>query len=169
MGALTKTVVSATGAMASSMASGMSQAIGATEKEGNKIEKKMDEDIQKALPEVDEKIIEMISDMRKDFNQKFENQKSQIEPLLKDPIFENGPKIVDKYEFDLPKLTEELDDKTIAKYMILFIKDENFGKMFKEIMTWMNTLPKPEEKPKEENSDESVPEDIAKEMDNEED
>ena len=37
---------------------------------------------------------------------------------------------------------EKVDDKTLAQYTLLLVtEDENFGKMFKEVTAWMNTLP----------------------------
>jgi hypothetical protein len=67
-----------------------------------------------------------------------------MEPFLSDPIFDVGPNKIDQYDFCLPKLTEELDDNTIAQYAYLLVsEDQNFAEMFTEITNWMNTLPAP--------------------------
>ena len=67
--------------------------------------------------------------------------------MLSDSAFDNGSKIIEKYDFDLPKLTEELDDSTLAQYTQLLVsEDSTFSKMFKELVNWMNTLPKSPEK-----------------------
>jgi hypothetical protein len=73
------------------------------------------------------------------------NQKRQdLSQVLSNPAFEVGPKIIEKYDFNLPKLTQELDDKTITQYSQLLIsEDERFAKMFKELTEWINSLPKP--------------------------
>ena len=62
--------------------------------------------------------------------------------MLSDRIFDKGPEIVDVYEFGLPKLTEELDDETIAEYAKLLVQeDKYFTEMFGELTAWMNSLP----------------------------
>jgi hypothetical protein len=72
-------------------------------------------------------------------------QKSQIlEQMLSDPTFEVGPKIIEKYDFNLPKLTQELDDEGLSQYsQLLASEDVRFVKMFKELTEWINSLPKP--------------------------
>ena len=65
-----------------------------------------------------------------------------ITPLLADRIFDKGPEIVDVYEFGMSKLTEELDDETIAEYAKLLVQeDKYFTEMFGELSAWMNSLP----------------------------
>jgi hypothetical protein len=49
-----------------------------------------------------------------------------------------------KYDFNLPKLTQALDDTALSKYsQLLVTEDERFTKMFKELTEWINSLPKP--------------------------
>ena len=50
-------------------------------------------------------------------------------------------KIVDAYEFKLPKLTEELDEASLTAYLQLLL-DENpkFNEMFKKLTTLMNEM-----------------------------
>ena len=56
---------------------------------------------------------------------------------------ERGLHNTDDLRGQLTKLTEELDDNTIAQYAYLLVsEDPNFGKMFGELTEWMNTLPK---------------------------
>ena len=70
-----------------------------------------------------------------------------MKPLLSDSLFDTGPKIIEKYDFKLPKLTEELDDATLAQYtQLLTSGDPNFTEMFKELTTWLNSLPKSTDK-----------------------
>lgn len=142
MGAFTELMVNTTGAMAS----GMAAAICGKEAEG-----KVDEEIKQRLPEVSEKMKTLISDMRKDIYAQLEQNSRETEPLLSDPVFDIGPKIVEKHDFRLPKLTEKLDDSALAQYTQLLVSaDPTFAEMFKELTSWMNTLPKfPEKSNKE--------------------
>jgi hypothetical protein len=134
MGAFTQVVVSTR-----ALASGMAEAIG-----GNEAGGKVNIEIKQKLPEVDEKMKAMISDIRKDIYAQMGQKSKELEPLLSDPAFEAGPKIVEKYDFKLPKLTQELDDKTLAQYSHLLVsEDKRFVKMFKELTEWINSLPKP--------------------------
>ncbi len=134
MGAFTQVMVNATSAMASGMAAAMG---------GEEAEKKVDEEFKQKLPEVDEKMKAMISDIRKDIYAQMEQKRKEIEPLLSDTVFEVGPKIIEKYDFKLPKLTQQLDDNTLAQYSQLFTsEDPRFAKMFKELTQWLNSLPK---------------------------
>ena len=135
MGAFTNVMVNATGAMAS----GISEALG--EKEAGD---QLNKEIKQKLPEVDEKMRAMISDIRKDIYCQMSQKKQDIESLLSDPMVEAGPKIIEKYDFKLPKLNQKLDDNTLSQYgQLLLSGDKQFAKMFKELMEWINSLPKP--------------------------
>ena len=135
MGAFTQVIVNATGAMAS----GMVEAMG-----GKEAGDQVNQEIKQKLPEVDEKMKAMISDIRKDIYSQMGQKKQELEPLLSDPAFEVGPKIIEKYDFKLPKLTQELDDNTLAQYSQLLVSEDTcFAEMFKELTKWINSLPKP--------------------------
>jgi len=139
MGAFTEVMMNATGAMAS----GIAEALG-----GKEAGEKVNEDVKLKLPEVDERMKTLISDARKDIYQQLKQRNKEINPLLSDPNFDIGPKIVEKYDFKLPKLTEELDDSTLAHYSKLLVSDDtSFAEMFKELTSWLNTLPKIPKKP----------------------
>jgi hypothetical protein len=128
-------MVSTTGAMASGMAEAMS---------GKGAGDKVNEEIKQKLPEVDEKMKAMISDIRKDLYAQMGQKRQELEPLLSDPAFEVGPKIIEKYDFKLPKLTQELDDNALSQYSQLLVSEDiRFAKMFKELTKWINSLPKP--------------------------
>jgi len=133
MGAFSQVMVSAVGGMAS----GMAEAMG-----GKDAEEKITEEFKQKGPEVDEKMKELICDIRKDIYSQMEQKMPESEPLLSNPIFEKGPKIVEKYDFKLPKLTQQLDDNTLAQYsQLLACGDVCFGKLFKELTEWINSLP----------------------------
>jgi F0F1-type ATP synthase membrane subunit b/b' len=140
MGAFTQVMTTATGAIAS----GMAEAMG-----GKEAEKKVNEEIKQKLPEVDEKMKAMISDIRKDVYAQMRQKRKEMEPMLSNPKFDVGPKIIEKYNFKLPKLTQELDDEALAQYSKLLVsEDPSFSEMFGKLTEWMNSLPKPSEKTK---------------------
>ena len=138
MGAFSQVMIN----VADSMASGISEVMG-----GKETGDKVGTEIKHNLPEVDEKMMAMISDLRKDIYAQMEQKKQEMEPLLSYPVFEVGPKIIGKYDFKLPKLTQKLHDNVLAKYsQLLMSGDVRFAKMFKELTSWMNALPKFPEK-----------------------
>ena len=145
MGGFAQVMVETTGAMAS----GMAEAFG-----GKEAGDKVNGEIKQKLPEVDEKMKEMISDIRKDVYVQLGQKRKEIEPFLSDPVFDTGPTTIDKYNFSLPRLTEELNDDALAQYSQLLVgEDPKFAEMFKELTDWMGTLPKfPEKKGKKSTS-----------------
>ncbi len=134
MGAFTQVVGSTMGAMAS----GMAEAFG-----GKETSDKVDEEIKHDLPEIDAKMKAGISEMRKDIYSQMKQKRQEIKAIFADPAFEVGPKIIEKYDFNLPKLTEELDDKALSQYSQLLVsEDPRFVEMFKELTEWISSLPK---------------------------
>ena len=126
-------VVGAAGAMAS----GMAEIEG-----GEKAKKEAEQEFKQKLPEVTDKMRSMISDIRKDLYQQMEQKRNEIEPLISDPIFDVGPETIEKYDFGIPKLTQELDDSTLAQYTYLLLsEDATFGELFAALGDWMNNLP----------------------------
>jgi hypothetical protein len=127
MGAFNQVMIDATGAMAS----GIAGALG-----GKEAEEKVEKNFKQGMPEVDEKMKMLISDMRKDVHAQLEQRSKEIMPLLSDSAFDVGPKIVEKYNFKLPKLTQELDEIAIAGYIQLLVsEDPSFAEMFKELVS----------------------------------
>jgi hypothetical protein len=134
MGAFSQIAVTMTGAMAS----GMAEAMG-----GKEAGEEVTQEFKQKSPEVDDKIKATISDIRKDIYAQMKQKSQGLQQFLSNPTFEEGPKIINKYIFNLPKLTEELDNNALAKYSQLLIKeDEQFAKMFKELTEWLSSLPK---------------------------
>ena len=141
MGGLTEAMMNMTGAMAS----GMAGALG-----GEETGEEVRQEFKAKLPEVDDKMKAMISDVRKDMYLQMEQKKSEIAPHLSDPVFDVGPSKVDEFDFGLPKLTEELDDGTIAQYAYLLVsEDKTFGELFGAVSDWMQNLPIPPKKTEE--------------------
>ena len=76
----------------------------------------------------------MISDLRKDIYSQMRQKRQEFEPMLSDPAFKVGPEIIEKYDFNLPKLTQELDDNALARYSQLLVsEDVRFGKCSKNL------------------------------------
>jgi hypothetical protein len=135
MGSFTQVIGSTMGAMAS----GMAQAMG-----GKEASDKVDQEIKQGLPEVDAKMKSMISYLRKDIYAQTKQKKQMLEQMLSNPTFEVGPKIIEKNDFNLPKLTQELNYEVLIQYSQLLVsEDVRFAKMFKELTEWINSLPKP--------------------------
>ncbi len=133
MDGFAQTMIGAVGAMAS----GMAEAFGDEETSDQ-----VAEDIEDNMPEAKEQMMGMVSDMRKQLYEQMAQKADEITPLLADRIFDKGPEIVDVYEFGMSKLTEELDDETIAEYAKLLVQeDKYFTEMFGELSAWMNSLP----------------------------
>jgi hypothetical protein len=134
MGAFTEVMVNITGAMASGMAESIS---------GKEVGDQVHREVKQKLPEVDEKMKKLISDVRKDVYVQLGQKAKEIIPLLSDQTFDVGPRIIEKYDFKLPKLSEELDDSALAQYsQLLASEDSGFATMFKELTSWLNSLPK---------------------------
>ena len=75
------------------------------------------------------------------------NLTKETRPLLSDPAFDVGPKIVEKYDFKLPKLTQALDETALAKYIQLLVSENpSFAEMFEVLASWLNSVPKLSEK-----------------------
>jgi hypothetical protein len=114
----------------------MAEAIG-----GENAGEEINQEVKQKLPEVNDKMRAMMSDMRKDIYSQIEQKRKEIEPFLSDSVFDAGPKKIDEYDFGLPKLTEELDDDTLAQYTYLLIReDATFAELFGALAEWINTL-----------------------------
>ncbi len=62
---------------------------------------------------------------------------------MADQVFDVGPQKVDNYDFGIPKLSEHLDDDTLAQYTYLLVsEDATFAELFRQLMDWLNSLPK---------------------------
>jgi hypothetical protein len=138
MGGLSEVMVNTMGAAASGMAGAMG---------GEEAGEKVNREFEQKRPEINEKMTQLISDARKDIYAQMGQKQEEIEPFLSDPVFDVGPKKVDEYDFSLPKLTEEIDDASLAQYTkLLLSEDANFSELFKALGDWMNSLPKLPEK-----------------------
>lgn len=123
------------------MMTAMSKGFGAPEESAKDIQRTTD-DLERKIPEeLHKQLHEMKTDITKQMNEK----KEQIAPLLSDKRFDRGIEIVQRYEFNLPRLTCDLDERSLLGYLALLNRDdEQFTKMFKELLEWMNNLPQQE-------------------------
>jgi len=133
MDGLTEIVTEAAGTMAAEMA----EIAG-----GEKAKKESEKKFKQELPQVSNKMRSMISEMRKALYEQMEQKRKEIKPFLSDPIFDAGPETIEKYDFGIPKLTQELNDSTLAQYTYLLVsEDATFGELFNALGNWMNNLP----------------------------
>ncbi len=138
MGGFSELMVNTMGAAASGMAGAMG---------GEEAGEKVNREFEQKRPEINEKMKGLISEARKDIYAQMGQKQEEIEPFLSDPVFDVGPKKVDEYDFNLPKLTEEIDDASLAQYTkLLLSEDAKFSELFKALGDWLNSLPKLPEK-----------------------
>lgn len=127
---------------AGAMAAGMAGALG-----GEKAEAEINTELKQKQPEIDNKMSTIVAEIRRDLYAQREQKQKEIKNQISDPRFDLGPKIIEKYDFPLPKLTEELNDQALAHYTKLLVTgDPAFAEMFKELADWMGSLQKSFEK-----------------------
>jgi hypothetical protein len=98
-------------------------------------------EVEQKPPEVNEKVKAVVSKVRQDVYRQMEDKKGSIEQFLPDPRFDDALKIVDAYEFKLPKLTEELGEEPLTAYLQLLITENpKFNEMFKKLTTLMKAM-----------------------------
>ncbi|MCX6662172.1 MAG: hypothetical protein NTY91_06435 [Euryarchaeota archaeon] len=102
------------------------------------------DDLEKNLPDTLRKeLMTMKNDLQKQLNEK----RQSLATLLSDPRFDTGIDIVERTQLPLPKLTQDLDERSLFGYLTLLqSEDPQVSAMFKELFEWMNTLPQPTKK-----------------------
>ncbi len=100
------------------------------------------DDLEKNLPaELRKELMTMKIDLQKQLKEK----RKELGPFLSDPRFDTGIAIVERTSLPLPKLTEELDERSLFGYLtFLQTQHPQVTAMFKELFEWMNTLPQPD-------------------------
>lgn len=138
---MTETLSSVFTKLSKEMITALATGFGAPENAKEDIRKKTDDMDRKIPEELRKQLYGMKSDITKQMNEK----KEQILPLLTDKRFDEGITIVEQYEFNLPKLTGDLDENSLLRYILLLQKnDEQITKMFQELLEWMKNLPQQE-------------------------
>lgn len=110
---------------------------------GSKNDIKKSKKIEKEISiKIDEKMKKMILDMRREVNKQLEEKKTEIIPLMADPVFDKGISIIQRYPKLLPPISDNISDKDIASYVIRIKREEpEASAMFGELMGWMTSLP----------------------------
>ncbi len=115
-----------------------------TNLEQGKNHRKSIDDLHTQLPK---HLREQLITMKKDLAKQFSEKKQELGPLLTDRRFDHGITIVERIPFPLPKLTKDLDERSILGYLALLqAQDPRFTPMFQELLEWMKTLPQPSDK-----------------------
>ena len=85
--------------------------------------------------------------MKNDLARHLKEKKTELGPLLANPIFDQGVAIVERTPLALQKLTQDLDERSLVGYLALLQTNEpQVTAMLKELFEWMNSLPQPEKK-----------------------
>ena len=135
---MTDVMAAGTAAMAEALggASGGSEGSGA-----NNVTKKLKGGL---APEVRMQLGHIFSEIREEMESQWPKNASVFKQYISSPAFDKGIKIVEKYDFGRPRLTEELSDEVLASYVFLVQSgNAEIGKMFKELSEWQSGLPKP--------------------------
>jgi hypothetical protein len=122
------------------MITAISTSFDTSEDTTKEIHKKTD-NLQKELPR---QIREQMLAMKTDITAQIQEKKEKLDPLLVDQRFDGGITIVERYKFDLPALTQDLDERSLFGYIALMqANDPRFTTMFQELLEWMKNLPQP--------------------------
>jgi hypothetical protein len=135
---MTEVMAKGTAAMAEALG-GVSSGSGDTgiAEVGNKLKDEI-------TPEVRAQIGHVFSGIREEMASQWPTNASVFKQYVASPAFDKGVKIVERYDFGRPKLTEKLSDEVLASYVFLVQSgDPKIDKMFKELAEWQSSLPKP--------------------------
>lgn len=82
-------------------------------------------------------------EIRTEMREEFGKNKRSFKQFIKNPAFDEGIKIVEGYDFGIPRLTENLSDGDLESYVVLLKKgDPQFGEMLQKLSQWQETVPK---------------------------
>jgi hypothetical protein len=131
---ITEAVSQAFTTITKEMVNALSTSVGASQDASANLD-----DLEKNIPEkLRKELMTMKSDLQKQLNEK----KQDLAGLLADPRFDTGIAIVERVSVPLPKLTQDLDERSLFVYLALLqTEDPQVSAMFKELFEWMNTLP----------------------------
>jgi len=95
-------------------------------------------------PEVRDQIGHLFSGIREEMAEQWPKNASVFKQYISSPAFDKGIRIVERYDFGRPRITEKLSDEVLASYVFLVQSgNAEVAKMFKELSEWQSTLPKP--------------------------
>jgi hypothetical protein len=124
--------------MSKEMVNAFTTGFGAPEDTRGEINEKT-KDVQQEIPK---QMREQVLSVKADIAAQLKEKKEQIIPILADKKFDEGIAIVERYEFGLPRLSCELDERALLGYLALMQQNnEQFTKMFQELLEWMKNVP----------------------------
>jgi hypothetical protein len=127
--------------MAKKMTTSVTDAIGASEEKSNEISEKFDQ----MKTEVPTQMIEMILSMKTDVDKQLSEKRDEIRKIIADPKFDEGITIAEKYDFGIPKMTQDIDELTLIRYIALLkANDQRCSQMLQDLLKWMKNVPQPE-------------------------
>lgn len=92
--------------------------------------------------EASKKTREAFDEMRTEMRQEFGKDKRSFQQFVRNPAFDEGIRIVEAYDFGIPKFTETLSDADLESYIVLLKKeDPKFGEMLQKLSHWQETVP----------------------------
>lgn len=95
--------------------------------------------IQNELPK---QMREQLLAMKVDITAQLKEKKEKFSSIIADKKFDEGIAIVERYNFNLPKLSCDLNERSLFGYFALLQENnEQFTKMFQELLEWMKALP----------------------------
>ncbi|MBN2518484.1 MAG: hypothetical protein JXB14_06550 [Candidatus Altiarchaeota archaeon] len=120
------------------MGEAMINAFGSDDPESKKRTEEMKREIREKMPEGMKK---MLGERMVEVTAKMREKRGELEGYFKDPLFDEGLAIVDRYRFNLPPLTEELSMEDMAGYLCLGqSNDKKLDEMMHELGLWMNKV-----------------------------
>ncbi len=106
--------------------------------------KKIHGETEKIQHEFPKQMREQLFAMKTDITAQLREKKEKLASIIMDGKFDEGIAIVERYNFNFPKLTCDLDERSILGYLVLLQENnEQFTKMFQELLEWMKDLPQP--------------------------
>lgn len=95
-------------------------------------------------PELRLQIGNLLSGIREEIASEWPKNATVFKKYISSSDFDKGIKIVEKYDFGRPRITEKLSDEVIASYIFLLESgDKDLREMFKQLSAWQASLPRP--------------------------
>jgi hypothetical protein len=137
MCSLTEVFSTAFSGVAKGFANGVANSFGASESSVKQMNQGLD-NLKTQLPESMKK--ELVK-MKANITQQINENITIIKPTISDPVFDKAIKIVESYNFGIPKFTEDLDESTLAVYMAMGkVENSKFGEMFSKLTKWQKEV-----------------------------
>lgn len=106
--------------------------------------KKWNEAYAENTKKIPQDILAEVKNTKKQFDEQQRSDPEGLRRFVSNPVFDEGVKIVEKYDLPLPKITEPIDETALSFYVSLVLADDKqVGPMFKELMELSNRIPPP--------------------------